>query len=212
MDEFNLIPNEYHESRKKLNVVRLLSSATIALSCLFAVLLVSAASIVDNQEVEADELRERKALSMQQQERLKELTARKDQLQGQVLLLESLRSGASVTELLHTVESAVAQTDVWFIRWQFRRAGIQVEDDPEVRAPSYFVIAKKPSEFPRRWSNMTHMTIQGEAKDHSALSEFVQRLFQHPTVDDVRVQRSTKETQGISFSLAVVVKTEGMTS
>ena len=111
-------------------------------------------------------------------------------------------------DLVGAIESARTNDDVRFESWHFRRAGILTEDEPEARPPSYFVVADRPEDFPKSWESMTHMTIHGEAKDHSALSLFVQRLFAQPNIDDVRIQRSSQTLTGVAFHLAVVVRTQ----
>ena len=52
------------------------------------------------------------------------------------------------------------------------------------------------------------MTIHGEAKDHAALSTFVQRLFRQKDIEDVRIQRSAQSDRGVEFQLAVVLVTQ----
>ena len=212
MDSFNLIPNEYRAAQAKARAVIKWSSAAVSILVITAVTLVVANNYVSDLETDADALRMKKAVSAREQARLTELRKQKQGLESQVLLLDSLRSGAPVDELIQTVERAVKDTRVRFVSWQFRRAGIVVADDAEVRAPSYFVLAKDAAEFPREWHALTHMTIHGHAGDHAALSEFVQRLYEHPTVDDVKVQRSIQENDGVRFNLAVIVKTLGSVS
>ena len=58
----------------------------------------------------------------------------------------------------------------------------------------------------------TNMTIRGQARDHSALSGFVQRLFAQPEIDDVRIRRtsliSDDRAEAVDFELAIVLNTE----
>jgi hypothetical protein len=55
------------------------------------------------------------------------------------------------------------------------------------------------------------MTIKGQARDHSALSGFVRRLFVQPEIDDVRILRTnlsrSNRADAVDFELAVVINT-----
>ncbi len=208
MLEFNLIPADYVAKQQKRRFLKLAMLGFVGGALLSALGYGFTAQHLNLQATTLAELREQRALSLRQQQRLSALQTEKQSLQRQALLLESLRSGASMPTFIQTLEQAIEHTQVWFVNWQFIRAGIVVEDDPQVRAPSYFVMVDTDTKLPEKWHNLTRMTIQGEARDHAALSNFVQRLFQHPTVDDVRVQRSAQGKHGITFRLAVVVKTE----
>ncbi len=210
MAEFNLIPLDFVEAQRKRHTAVVLACA-LALSAL----LCGGGwwfwqRLLEQAEAEVVRLSEQRELSLQQQQRLGQLTQKKNDLEQQILLLNSLRAGAPLGELTQTIESAVNDTDVWFVSWDFRRQGIVVEDDPIPRSPSYFIMADNAKAFPKRWEHMTHMNVRGEARDHAALSTFVQRLFAHPTVDDVRVQRSERDDVGVRFHLAVVVRTRGV--
>jgi hypothetical protein len=56
------------------------------------------------------------------------------------------------------------------------------------------------------------MTIQGQARDHSALSGFVRRLFEQTEIDDVRIRRTSlnrsNQSGVVDFDLAIVLNTE----
>ncbi len=205
MSEFNLVPEEFRQRDMKRTAVGMLGGVLAVVLVLSGGAFLFASSLLDAQEEEVRVLREQKALSMQQQDRLKTLQERKETLQKDVLLLSSLQSGATMPELVKAIENALPGQDVRFLSWQFRREGIRTEEEPEVRPPSYFFVLDDTKDFPRVWESMTHMTIHGVARDHGTLSRFVQNLFQDKTVDDVRIQRSSQGEHGVEFHLAVVV-------
>ncbi len=206
MSEFNLVPEEFRTREKKRSALTLTGVGLAAVLVLSGAAYLAAASMLDSRGEEVQMLRQQKALSVQQQQKLTELQRRKEKLQTDMRLLSSLRSGATMPELVAAIEQALPGDEVRFENWQFRRAGIRTEDEPEARPPSYFILANRDEDFPRMWESMTHMTIQGVAKDHGALSRFVQRLFQQPNIDDVRIQRSEQGLHGVTFHVAVVVR------
>ena len=209
MHEFDLIPAEYRDAQNKRRSVFVYTMLTVAAVCGMSIGLLFLESHVGTVEEEAQNLRYQQALSTKEQEYAVELRKRKQQLQGQALLLESLRSGASVTELVTTLEQALLTTDVVLLNWHFRRPGIVTDGDSQVRQPRSFLNSADASDFPRRWESLTHMNIQGAAKDHAALSAFASQLLQNSTVADVKVQRSTRDERGVKFTMAVEVKTLG---
>ncbi len=206
MSEFNLVPEEFRAREKKRGALTMTGIALGAVLVLSGAAYLVVASLLDSRGEEVQTLRQQKALSMQQQTKLSELQRRKEKLQTDMRLLSSLRSGATMPELVAAIEQALPGDEVRFENWQFRRAGIRTEDEPEARPPSYFFITSEEKDFPKVWESMTHMTIQGVAKDHGALSRFVQRLFQQPNIDDVRIQRSEQGVHGVTFHVAVVVR------
>jgi len=56
------------------------------------------------------------------------------------------------------------------------------------------------------------MEIRGQALDHSALSNFVRRLFVQPGIDDIRIRRTSlidrNRADTVDFELAVVLNTD----
>ena len=106
MDSFNLIPNEYRQAQVKRRTAIKLVILCSALLALTSMSLSFAERMVQADEQEADELRMKKAVSTREQARMTELTKQKKALEGQALLLSSLRSGAPVTELIQTIDKA----------------------------------------------------------------------------------------------------------
>ena len=136
MDSFNLIPNEYREAQTKRRTLINLGIACCALLAVCSITLSAAEGFVVEMEDEADQLRLKKAVSTREQARMTELTKQRKTLEGQSLLLDSLRSGAPVSQLIQTIEQAVTATEVRFVSWHFRRSGIVVKDDRKYARPA----------------------------------------------------------------------------
>ena len=213
MTEIDLIPKDY---RTRLWQSRWLKFAGVALGALllghgatYGVLLEQRRVVqADVAKLEADQ-----RVSTQQRSELESLSAAKAEYDQQLRLLTGLRSGASAEQLFLTVERALDTDDVWFMDWRFQRSGIVVEAAENGVDTGYFIVvpAEPGTSGEQPWQVRTHMTIRGRSRDHSALSDFVKRLFAQPEIDDVHLgQTSMTRLDGndlVDFDLAVVMNT-----
>jgi hypothetical protein len=211
MNEIDLIPASY---RKQLLFTKWLKQALF-------VLITSAAFIVivsfvlgaytEEVEVQLSELQSQKMISTQQRNELEKLNLRKKALMQQQDLLAGLRSGLAVEQIFVTLDKAMTNDSVWIINWRFRRAGTVVDKDPKTVNRGYFIVIPN-IERPQQeeaWKIETTMTIQGQALDHSALSEFVSNLIEQPEIQTVRVVRTDLtnlfDHKLVNFSLDIIV-------
>ena len=62
------------------------------------------------------------------------------------------------------------------------------------------------------WQVETHMILEGQARDHQALSSFVRALFEQANIKDVSVQRTslTDYANGrvVSFDLTIILNSD----
>jgi len=86
-----------------------------------------------------------------------------------------------------------------------------VENSPQGVSTGYFIVipAGSSDREEETWKIETHMNIQGQALDHSAMSEFVLNLTQQPEIENVRIvntrlNRSDLEKL-VDFSLDIIV-------
>ncbi len=213
MTDFNLIPKEYLVRRKRLRLVRIYG-------CLLGVLLaINGGAYGFFAYTETDtrrnvtQLQEKQAATAQQRNELAALDARRKNYENELRLLAGLRSGGTAKTMFSTIDRALPDKDVWFLDWQFRRAGVVVTANQETIDTGYFIVV--PDQDPgenQPWRVQTHMTIKGQAKDHVALSTFVRNLFAQPEIEDVRVRRTTLRSgfssKNVEFDLAIVLNTE----
>ncbi len=212
MAEFDLIPPEYRMHRHKVRMfTRLMLAAGLLLAGTTTGLIWFSVH-VSKQQSSIDALRAQYAISVQEQQRLQSLQARKEQLQQEKLLLESLGSGTPLPQLVRLVETAVTGNEVWFNEWRFKREGILIGESEAIRQPGSLLTELQTTAFPDNWRSLTQMTIAGEAADHATLSSFVKQLFVSPLTDDVRVQKSTRQGGAIRFTLEISVQTPGTTA
>jgi hypothetical protein len=135
-------------------------------------------------------------------------------LESQLALLRELRSGAAAREMFLTLDRVLINGEVWFLDWEFQRAGSMVKQNEKEQAVNtgYFIIVQSNEDTgtSEAWKIETHMNIRGQAKDHSALSRFVRRLFEQPEIKDVRILNTTRARgrEMVEFRLAIIVKNQ----
>ena len=214
MSDIDLIPQAYHTRRWQS---RWIVYAAISLAGLIAIL-VSGSFVIDTAtdyaRTNVAALQRQQTITAQQRADLEKLGSEKADLEGQFRLLSGLRSGAAAEKMFVTVDRALTGDDVWFLKWQFQRAGVVVEGEARTVNTGYFIVV--PDGVDQAAADelrvQTHMTIQGQARDHSALSGFVRRLFEQTEIDDVRIRRTSlnrsNQSGVVDFDLAIVLNTE----
>lgn len=210
MTDIDLIPADY---RERLRLHGWAKSMTIAVS---VALILSIASYFMlnymNKEITSRifSIQEKQQISQQQSNVLTNLNGKKNNLQHQLSFLVGLRSGTEAQAMFKTIDDAMENNEVWFLNWEFRRAGTAVESSAENKSSNgYFIIipATDDAQTPETWKIETHMTIKGQAKDHAALSRFVRKLFYQPDINDVRIISTSRTPKAriVNFDLAVTV-------
>lgn len=211
MSEIDLIPDDYRTMLLRKRWLRLFATV---ISGLFIVSLGSYGAIgyvTKKIQTDIEQLQNQKAISTQQRIELAQLKDKETELRQQWELLNGLRSGAAAEAMLEMIDRSLSGNDVWFITWQFRRAGIVVNTPQTEVNTGYFIVVPQGEKAKKNdaWQIQTHMTIKAQARDHAALSEFVKRLFQQSEVEDVRVVRTALRrytaVNVVDFDLAIVV-------
>lgn len=211
MADFDLIPSEYRARLRLQRWVRLF--AALASTSLITVVVLAGALAYLSGRVEADieRLQQREAIANQHRHLLDQLRQEKVELGEQLKLLEGLRRGAAAEQMFVSIDRALPEGDVWFLRWQFRRAGGRVEQEDRADRTGYFVVVPygDSGKKPETWRIETHMTVKGQARDHSALSSFVRQLLEQAEIEDVRVLKTSLRRymtmSVVDFEVAVVV-------
>ena len=215
MRDIDLIPADYRRARwfRAWSKQMLVSTAVLATLC--ALVFAGLSVRVSQLREEATLLEEQRAVTAQQRDDLEALNRQRTSLNQQLSLLSSLRSGAPAQSVFAAIDEALADAEIWFVNWQFRRAGVMVPESQAAGVETgYFIVVPEMAakEGEQAWLVETHMTITGQARDHEALSRFVSGLYAQPAVVNVSVQRtelSKLATRDIvQFDLAVVLNSE----
>ena len=211
MNEIDLFPDEL---RRQLMFTRWFKRAAFILIGVTLVIGVSFAALRQaNSEIEEQiqYFQDQREITNSNRQQLGQLKQEKVDLQQQLNLLSGLRSGASAEKMFLMLDRALPGPEVWLTNWKFRRAGSQVENTAETVNTGYFIVipAGSSSRKEETWKIETHMNIQGQALDHSAMSEFVLNLTQQPEIENARIvsTRLNQSNRGklVDFSLDIIV-------
>ncbi len=211
MSSIDLVPADYREGLARRH--RLQGAVWLVLCLAVAAVLgtVGLRSASRSLQAETERLRTEYALSAQQREQLEVLDGRLAALEEEWTLLRGLRSGAAAEDLFVIVDRALPGGDVWFVNWQFRRAGVIAPQSPRTVNTGYFIVvpADQSATAPEAWQVKTHMSISGQARDHAALSRFVRGLYEQPEIREVKVNntrvRQYANSTVVDFDMAVVL-------
>lgn len=164
-------------------------------------------------------LQQQQAITQQQQQELEQLSNSKAELARQWTLLNGLRGGTSVESILTVIDRALVDQQVWFLDWEFARAGHAAKQRRQTSNTGFFVVATGNNRgepgMPERWQVDTHISITGQALDHAAFSGFVRRLLEQAEIADVKVVKTAlsriNDINIVDFDIAILVNNRGAT-
>ncbi len=214
MHDIDLIPQEY---RMRVELARLLRTYGLVAAAIVVLGLGTTGIFMGMNSSLArhiGSLQGETAISDQQRIQLEALRDLRDRSERQLELLTQLRSGTSAREIFITLDNALDGDDIWFRKWTFKRA-MEALDEAQItlrqqnRDEGFFIVIPVGQTDREYWEIRTHMTIDGEARNHQVLSRFVGQLYAQPAIEDVKVlQTSLQRTaagESVVFQLAIVV-------
>ncbi len=209
MAELDLIPQDYRDWLNQRSVLRQYFVLFVVLN----VIVLSATGVLAQLSKATvgriQTLQSQSAITEQQQVQLEQLREQQTEYERRWSLLRGLRAGAAVEDIFQIIDAALVGDDLWFVNWSFRRAGVVVDGEVREVETGYFVIVSEDGAESRDWQVETHMTVNGQARDHQALSKFVRALFEQPSIKDVSVRNTalTDYANGrvVSFELTIVL-------
>ena len=211
MAELDLIPQDYRNWLKQRMMFR---QYLIAFAVLNIVVLASSGVLAQMSKSAMGTVRDlqsQSAITEQQQVQLEQLREQQAEYERRWSLLRGLRAGAAVEDIFRIIDRSLTNNDLWFVDWRFRRAGVVVDGETQDVETGYFMIVLEDGNYSdnAEWQVETHMTINGQARDHQALSTFVRALFEQDSIRDVSVQKTslTDYASGrvVEFELAIVL-------
>lgn len=215
MHDIDLIPTDYRLRQELVNTARtygLAAAALVGAGLLAAGML---AGLNNNLAERIRTLQSEQAISDQQRVQLEALRGLRDRSSRQLELLTQLRSGTSARDIFLAIDQSLEGRDVWFRKWTFKRAmealdAAQITLRQQAQEQGFLiVIPVGQTDQKEYWEIRTHMTIDGEARDHATLSDFVARLYARPAIEEVKVLQTSRQQSAagpyVKFQLAIVV-------
>ncbi len=210
MTDIDLIPTSYRQTLRLRHYLKifLIGYGLLLLSTGGAKAVLMTTLNAESQAI--GNLNQSKATLLNRKKELERLRGESARLAKRLQMLEKLRGGPPVKDVFLAIDHAL-NGQVWFLDWQFLRAGEYVPVKPQSVNTGYFIVipSEKSDGEPRAWQMATHMKIRGLAVDHSVLASFVSRLNREAVIGEVkiistRVQHASSQG-GVDFELAVIV-------
>ena len=209
----DLIPEDYKRYLQQLHILQRWALVMFVLITLSTAISFALYYKADEFQKGIVILEQKKAITSQQRNVLQILEKDHKKLLVKHNILEKLRGGAVAENMFVTIDRALEGDNVWFKNWSFERAGSKTSEPPKGVNTGYFIVIPESERANNKqqqaWKIQTHMEVDGEAKDHKALSSFVRRLLQQPQIGDVRIlntqQRSYLDTTVVDFRLVITV-------
>jgi len=211
MPDIDLIPNDYRHWLSQQSIVRRYVATIATLIVLIVAATIGLGQMADRAQARATQLKSDNAITQQQQVQLQQLKEQQSEYERQWSLLRGLRAGAAIDDIFTLIDRSLVASDLWFLEWTFRRAGVIVDGEQRGVETGYFVIVAEDSDpFAELDLEVeTHMTIHGQARDHQALSKFVRALFEQQGIKDVNVQKTSQTDyangHAVDFDMTVVL-------
>jgi hypothetical protein len=206
--EVDLIPASYRRERSRALWIKWIGALTFGLVMTTAGARVWLDSSINTVDAQVARLQMLQTITTGERDQLAALSENQKNYQDQLYLLKGLRSGAATADLFGIIDQALIGDELWFRRWEFRRAGVTNAEGQSVET-GYFIVVSNDGTQNDSWRVETHMTIAGQAQDHAALSEFVQRLLSHPEIENVHVRRTELRRYAsrslVDFDIAVII-------
>lgn len=211
MRELDLIPSDYRAGLRRRRVIR---CWVVAFAMINGFVIAGGAWLardIGERRTLVARLQAENAITEQQQLLLQRTMEEQATYEQQLALLEGLRAGAAVEDIFSLIDQTIVEDRIWFLNWEFRRAGIVVDGESRTTETGYFIIVNDAAsgEQSQGLEIETRMRIRGQATDHEALSGFVRALFEQPSVRDVDLQRTSSITIGalraVEFNITIVL-------
>ena len=193
MKEFDLIPDSYRNYVWMIQTMKIFFWSFI---CLLIFIIVAYSALVNakqNANEKIDEYNQIKQLSQNQQAKLSELQAIKNNLNSEWKLLNGLRSTPPPENIIYAIDKALENLDIWFTQLNYQRTE-QITENNKTVETGYFIIVQS-DQNDQTLSLGAKLTIIGGATDHSTLSTFVKNLMTESTIIDARVMETTMQGQ-----------------
>jgi len=211
MSEIDLIPANYRDMLRVRRWSRLFAVNAVVIIVLTVFIKGTLAYLIDAQNDVIDNLQLSKTSIVNNEKILDSLKKQKSSIEYKLDILSSLQHGPTTNKLFTAIDSAMSK-DIWFQEMSYINKPEAVKNKDETVNTGYFIVVPQGSKTNRESDNagkqrrlLTRVEIKGQARDHSALAEFVNRLNEQTVFNTVKIvntqlRRYTK-TEVVDFTL-----------
>jgi len=212
MTGIDLIPADYRDMLRVRRWFKL-SIISVAVIVMVTVLTKGAlAYLIEAQNDAIGHLQQSKTSVVNNEKILDSLTRQKSSIEYKLDILNSLQHGPATNKLFTAIDKAMSK-DIWFQEMSYLNKPETDKVKGETVNTGYFIVVPQGSESTRDAKNpgkqnklLTKVEIKGQARDHSVLASFVNRLNAQPVFSTVKIvntqlRRYTK-TEVVDFTLA----------
>ncbi|WP_372783957.1 hypothetical protein [Litorivivens sp.] len=211
MNDIDLIPDDYRKNRQILADLRAFSLAAVIVILIVALVSAVLKILMQSAQTDAEKLSGQQLLIDQKSAQLQTLDEQIKSMSEQLSVLSGFRGGQTAPRLLVAIDRALDNSEVWFARLSFGRAGSMVDKKEAATSNGYFIVLPKQNESDteKAWQIETHLEVLGYARNYAKLSAFVGELLKQAEVRSVKIIRSGRRVVGgndlVEFELAILV-------
>lgn len=211
MHEIDLIPPNYHDMVRIRQWTKLFITVAVGLLIMTLTTRGLLAYLIEAQNDAIAELQQSKTSVLNNEKILDDLTKQKSSIEYKLEILNSLQHGPATSELFTAIDNAMSK-DIWFQELSYVNKPEAVKNKGETVNTGYFIIvprdgasAKGPKNGAQQNRLLTKIEIKGQARDHSDLAAFVNRLNAQPVFGSVKIVntqlRRYTRTEVVDFTL-----------
>lgn len=208
MADFDLIPPDFHHLLWFKAKIRHFAVALGGLLLLVVATYAGMHWATQNNAAAIAQLQSKKNVTDHQRLELSQLVSNQALMQGQLDFLRGLQGGVPARQMFHSIDRSIDPGRVWLQQIEYRREGRAVNPgENTLPVGSLLVQPLQETAQSGGWTIESRMKLRGQATDHVALSNFVDRLYQQGEVQDVRIVSTSlaREAGIVEFDLVVLV-------
>jgi len=203
--DFDLVPDEYRQQVQFYNYIRIFCFGYLILLCVLLAGWTLLSFLQNTQNQAIDTLQNAKQIWITRQKQLTELEHEKYKLEKWLDIFDSLHGRPSAKQVIGMLDRALNE-NIWFSELKFQRTMKKTRSNESGRpsSPIKFESAQSSDPFgitidipitdtnatKERLQVGTHLTIHGEALDHSYLASFLRDLLEQPEVAQGRIEKT----------------------
>ena len=193
MHEIDLIPANYHDMLRVRRWAKLFGILAVTALILTLTTRGVLAYLIESQNDAIGDLQQSRISVVNNEKLLDSLTKQKSSIEYKLDILNSLQQGPATNKLFTTIDNAMSK-DIWFQELTYLNKPEAVKNKGETVDTGYFIIVPRDGASNKGAKNtgqqnrlLTKIEIKGQARNHSALAAFVNRLNAQAVFSTVKI-------------------------